>query len=127
MKTVTREWIEKAEGDYRTAEREILAEPPNCDAAAFHAQQCAEKYLKARMIEAGITFSKTHDLTALLMLVQPSDPEWEALRPKLDALTSLGIEVRYPGVSADAEDAQEALETARIVRNLVRSSLGLHG
>jgi len=127
MKTVTREWIEKAEGDYRTAEREILAEPRNYDAAAFHAQQCAEKYLKARMIEAGITFPKTHDLTALLMLVPPSDPEWEALRPKLDALTSLGVEVRYPGVSADAEDAQEALETARIVRSLVRSSLGLHG
>lgn len=126
MKTVTREWIDKAEGDYRTAEREILAEPPNYDASAFHAQQCAEKYLKARMMEAGIAFPKTHDLTSLLKLVPPSDPEWEALRPKLDALTSLGIEVRYPGVSADAEDAQEALETARIVRGIVRSSFALH-
>jgi hypothetical protein len=25
---------------------------PNYDDAAFHAQQCAEKYLKARLIEA---------------------------------------------------------------------------
>jgi HEPN domain-containing protein len=127
MKTVTREWIEKAEGDFRTAEREILAEPPNYDAAAFHAQQCAEKYLKAWMIEAGVAFPKTHDLTSLLRLVPPSDPEWESLHPKLDALTSLGIEVRYPGVSADAEDAQEALETARMVRSLVRSFFGSHG
>ena len=127
MKTVTREWIKKAEGDYRTAEREILAEPPNYDAAAFHAQQSAEKYLKARMMEAGIVFPKTHDLTSLVRLIPPSEPEWEALRPKLDALTSLGIEVRYPGVAADAEDAQEALETARIVRSLVRSFFGLHG
>jgi HEPN domain-containing protein len=127
MKTVTREWVEKAEGDYRTAGREILAEPPNYDAAAFHAQQCAEKYLKARMVEAGIAFPKMHDLTSLLKLLPPSDPEWEALRPKLDALTSLGIEVRYPGVSADAEDAQEALETARIVRSLVRNFLGIDG
>lgn len=127
MKTVTREWIEKAEGDYRTAEREILAKPPNYDAAAFHAQQCAEKYLKAQMIEVGIAFPKTHDLMSLLRLVPSLDPKWEALRLKLDALTSLGIEVRYPGVSADEEDAQEALETAGIVRSLVRSSLGLHG
>ena len=127
MKTITLEWVEKAEGDYRTAEREILAEPPNYDAASFHAHQCAEKYLKARMMEAGIVFPKTHDLASLLQLLPHSGPEWEVLRPKLDTLTSLGIEVRYPGVSADAEDAQEALETARIVRRLVRSLLGFSG
>jgi HEPN domain-containing protein len=127
MKTVTREWVEKAEGDYRTAEREILAQPPNYDAAVFHAQQCAEKYLKARLIEAGISFPKTHDLIAILMMIAPVDPAWEGLRPRLDALTSLGIEVRYPGTSADVEDAREAIETARTLRTLVRSSLGLHG
>ncbi len=124
MKTVTREWIEKAEGDYRTAGREISAQPPNYDATVFHAQQCTEKYLKARLIEAGIFFPKTHDLSSLLKLVPPSDPDWQALRPKLDALTSLGVEVRYPGMSADEEDAQEALATAQIVRSLVRSLLG---
>jgi HEPN domain-containing protein len=48
MKQITREWIEKAEGDFATAEREAAVDQsPNYDAVCFHTQQCAEKYLKA--------------------------------------------------------------------------------
>jgi len=44
MKPETAEWIEKAEGDFRTSERKKnIAEYPNYDAACFHSQQCAEK------------------------------------------------------------------------------------
>lgn len=44
MKTETAEWLAKAEGDLRTAQRELLvAELPNYDAVCFHSQQCAEK------------------------------------------------------------------------------------
>jgi len=125
MRTVTGEWVEKAEGDHLTAQRESAADPPNYDAAVFHAQQCAEKYLKARLIEAGLPFPKTHDLSALLALALRLEPSWEDLRPDLDGLTSLGVEVRYPGLAADAEDAAEALRIAGTVRTLVRRSLGL--
>lgn len=125
MKPMTSEWVKKAEGDFVTGKREMLTEPPNYDAVAFHAQQCAEKYLKARLIEAGISFPKTNDLSAILTLVLPLEPSWENLRPQLDALTSLGIEVRYPGVLADSEDAQQAIQTAHRIRNLVRQALGL--
>src|SRR3989339_247545 len=98
MKPETAEWVEKAEGDFRTAGREKnTAEYPNYDAACFHAQQSAEKYLKARLIEAGRSFPKTHDLSALLNLVLPVEPLWEAFREELERLTDLGIEVRYPG------------------------------
>ncbi len=52
MKPLTREWVEKAEGDFATARRELRArKDPNYDAACFHAQQCAEKYLKACLQE----------------------------------------------------------------------------
>jgi len=48
MKPLTSEWVEKAEGDLATAKREIrVRKAPNFDAVCFHAQQCAEKYLKA--------------------------------------------------------------------------------
>jgi HEPN domain-containing protein len=124
MKPETVEWIEKAEGDFRTAGREKnTAEYPNYDAACFHAQQCAEKYLKARLIEAGKDFPKTHDLSAILNLVLPLEPSWEALRDDLERLTDLGVEVRYPGTTADVEDANEAMRTARHVRQMVRSVL----
>lgn len=48
---------------------------PNYDAGCFHAQQCAEKYLKARLQEAGIHFAKTHNLLHLLndlLLIEPT-------------------------------------------------------
>ena len=48
MKLITEEWVNKAEGDFATAQREIQVENmPNYDAVCFHSQQCLEKYLKA--------------------------------------------------------------------------------
>ena len=67
MKPLTLEWIDKAERDYETMERESrVSKNPNPDAVCFHAQQCVEKYLKARLCEAGERVPKIHDLNALL-------------------------------------------------------------
>ncbi len=67
MNPIAFEYVEKAEGDFATAERELgVTVNPNYDAVCFHAQQCAEKYLKAQLQESGIRFGKTHDLTLLL-------------------------------------------------------------
>jgi len=86
MSPITQEWVEKAEGDFATAERESnVTSNPNYDATCFHAQQCIEKYLKARLQEAGITFGKTHDLTSLLDIVLAVEPGWDTLRADLQA------------------------------------------
>ena len=69
MKPITQEWVNKAEGDFGTAQREnLVQEMPNYDAVCFHSQQCTEKYLKARLQEENIAFGKTHDLSRLLDL-----------------------------------------------------------
>lgn len=48
MNEITLEWVNKAEGDFATALREgRVRKNPNYDAWCFHAQQCAEEYLKA--------------------------------------------------------------------------------
>lgn len=126
MKPITAEWVAKAEGDLTTARRELTAaESPNYDAACFHAQQCAEKYLKGILVEAGRSFPKTHDLSALLDLVLPLAPRLSELRNLLDRLTDLGVEVRYPGVVAYKSDAAEAIDTAEKVRTAIRVALGL--
>ena len=40
MNETIKEWLAKAEGDYRTANREAqTVESPNYDAICFHAQQ----------------------------------------------------------------------------------------
>src|SRR5689334_14451013 len=100
MKPLTIEWVDKAEGDFASLGREIRArKSPNYDAACFHAQQCAEKYLKARLQEASIAFSKTHDLLAILTLLLPVEPSWSSLTPQLISLTQYAIRYRYPGIS----------------------------
>jgi HEPN domain-containing protein len=55
MTRSTKEWIDKAEGDWISALLLYRARKhPNYDNACFHAHQCAEKYLKVRLEEAGI-------------------------------------------------------------------------
>ena len=126
MKPLTREWIAKAEGDYITATREFRArKAPNYDACCFHAQQCVEKYLKARLQEADRPFAKTHNLTALLDLLVPLEPLWESLRAALRILNAYAVEMRYPGESADKPIAREALKICRMARSEARQSLRL--
>jgi HEPN domain-containing protein len=118
--------LKKAEGDWATAGRERGAAPvPNFDAACFHAQQCAEKYVKACLVEVGAAFPKTHDLSALLDLLLLSAPDWAALRSDLDWLTDLGVEVRYPGTAADTHDARRAVDIAQRTRTHARRFLAL--
>ena len=126
MKANAREWIEKAEADFVSAGREYRArQRPNFDAACFFAQQCIEKYLKARLAEANIAFPKTHDLEALLDLVLSVEPLWEAFRSKLGDLTSFAATFRYPGESATRDMARMAVKDATRIREQMRRDMDL--
>jgi len=126
MKPITAEWVAKAEGDFATVGRELRArKKPNYDAACFHAQQCAEKYLKARLCEASIGFGKTHDLTALLDQVLAVEPGWELFREDLAYLGDFAVAFRYPGESADREAALDTSRRCRAFRQSARSALKL--
>lgn len=125
MTPETAEWVQKPEDDLKVARRESLAPDPVYDAVAFHAQQCAEKYLKAFLEKHGLPFPKTHDLVLLLDRAGGRLPDLEPLRARLAALTAFGTAYRYPGADADDTDAVEALDTATRARALVRVPLGL--
>ncbi len=126
MQPVTLEWIEKAEGDFRTAVRELRARKlPNYDAACFHAQQCAEKYMKAFLQEKRLPVDKTHDLIRLLGLM-PMAINLQAMQPQLALLSASAVEFRYPGEKASHEDAKESVETCISVRKEILSLLELH-
>ena len=123
MKPLAAEWISKAEGDFAIVERESRARKnPSYDGICFHAQQCAEKYLKARLCEAGVPFAKTHDLVALLEMALPLEPGWESVRENLAFLSDFAVTFRYPGESADPETAREARRYCVLVRKLARKS-----
>ena len=91
MRPTTREWIEKAEADYGSAQREYRARKcPNYDAACFHAQQCAEKYMKAWLQEKARAVDKTHDLVRLMSHL-PQTLSLQALRADLAVLSAAAV------------------------------------
>ena len=80
MKAATREWIRKAESDYQLAVSLMRRRKlPVRDHVCFHVQQSAEKYVKARLEEAGLPFPRTHDIAALLQAAAPVEPLWPAM------------------------------------------------
>lgn len=126
MKPSTREWVKKAESDYQLAlalsrRRKQLFHDQQC----FHCQQSAEKYLKARLEEADIPPPKTHDLKLLLTLLVPMEPLWASLLAACASLSDFAVEFRYPGDTATARQAKEALRDAKAIRAEARAALGL--
>jgi HEPN domain-containing protein len=126
MKVEALEWVQKAEGDMNTARREsIVKKDPNHDAVCFHAQQCAEKYLKALFIETGLPLTRTHDLEILLTQLLPFARELNELLSPVRILSAMAVEVRYPGMVADEDDAIEALCSANKIREAIRTAFGI--
>ena len=126
MKPTTAEWVAKAEGDFLTSGRELRArKSPNYDAVCFHAQQCAEKYLKAVLQEYERSIPKIHSLMELMILCEEIDSSFEMLRADLVTMEHYSVRVRYPGESAEKEDAKFAYIAAVATRKFIRQKLGL--
>jgi HEPN domain-containing protein len=125
MKPETAERIDKAEGDWKAAQREMRAPDPVWNVVCFLAEQCAERYLKGFLEEHNIAFQKIHDLVVLLNASPGFLPALEPLKPQLAHLSTFGIAARYPGVQADRHAAESAMRTGEEVRTAVRLSLGL--
>jgi HEPN domain-containing protein len=98
---------------------------PVYDAAGYHSQQCAEKYLKASLAEAGIAVARTHDLLKLLNRILPVEPSWLSLHSPLNSLNKYSVLYRYPGHDATKADAKQAIQDCREVRRTIRAAFGL--
>lgn len=94
--------------------------------ACFHAQQCAEKALKALLLRLDIAFPRTHAIEMLLDLlkayglVAPTSVD-EAYR-----LSQYAMQTRYPGEwePVTADEAKWAVERAALVLSWVESQIG---
>ncbi len=119
-------WVKKAEGDINAAEACLKHTPACYDAVCFHAQQSAEKYLKAYLIFKGEETPRTHDLGFLVSLAAKIDTDFFQIIDLAEALTDYAVEVRYPLFEEpDEEEAQEALTMAKKIREFVRKKLFL--
>jgi len=122
---IVRQWLANAEQNMKAGEALLVAEPPLLYPACFHAQQAAEKYLKALVTWHQIEFPKTHAIEQLLDLVKDAEPETASSLRDAVALTPYDVDIRYPGNQPEPnlEEAREAVEPARIVRDTVLDRL----
>jgi HEPN domain len=98
---VVRDWIVKAENDLRNPAHTLkLGADCPTDTVCFHAQQCAEKYIKALLVFGATPFPKTHNIqvmSALSAIIPTGDnsPKRKADRGKPLQLPALGIESSF--------------------------------
>ena len=123
-------WILKAESDLKTSKDEMATEEPATDTICFHAQQCAEKFLKAFLIFHGKEIRKTHDLAEIISDCLELDPGFqELLDLQAHTLTEFSVEFRYPSevLFPSLEEARAAVEIAEKVRAFVLKKLEATG
>ncbi|MBI5632261.1 MAG: HEPN domain-containing protein [Nitrospirae bacterium] len=123
---IVRSWFRKAENDFINAEHTMTMEKPPCDTVCFHAEQCAEKYLKGLLTYHQIEFPKTHSIETIAGLCKQVIPTIESELEDIEILSSYGVEVRYPDevyYDIPKEDAAEAIELAKKVRGFVLKQL----
>ena len=124
----TARWLRYAEEDLITAET-LLAQahiPPR--QTCWHAQQAAEKALKAVLIFLQIDFPRTHDLNVLRNLV-PNSWYFKTAHPNLAKLTDWVTDARYPAKVPEPTkaDAITAAKDARVVWTDASTELARHG
>lgn len=108
-----RAWLRKAFLDLRAANHAMFAAEPSLWAdAVFHAQQAAEKALKAFLAWHDMPFRKTHNLEELGRECVKLDGRLQAVVERAVPLTEYAWKFRYPGEPGEPS-REEALRTAR--------------
>jgi len=88
----------------------------------FHAQQCAEKSLKAYLVLKHDKLIKTHDLVQLVDLCIKFNKSFEEIRLLAAVLTPYETAGRYPDISfakPSQEEMQSPIEQAKIILSFV--------
>ena len=118
------EWIDGADRDLIVARR-MLEAPPVPVGTIYHAQQAAEKALKAFLTLHGRPFARTHELPPLIAKCERIDPAFAAHRAAAATLSPYFIAGRYPNApkAPTLVQAQQALPLATDIVELVRESI----
>lgn len=119
------DWAEYAEQDWEAAKPLLKRSRPLTISVCFHAQQTAEKYLKALLIAKKVDFPKTHDLSTLNLLCNQAGILTGFSPAALAILTDHAVASRYPGDEPTVKDAKESIKIAKSIRKFAHSFLGL--
>lgn len=122
-----RQWLDYAAEDLCLARHApSLASAVPWRLVAYHAQQCAEKCLKAFLVREGVDFPYTHNIAHLLELC--GDREWVHGLREAEELTPFAVTTRYPGEDEEVseEEARRAIALAERVQRVLAERLSAY-
>jgi len=119
-------WIAKAENDLLNIRNNLAQGTVPWDTICFHAQQAAEKMLKAFLVWRRVTPPRSHDLAGLLGECIAQGGAFQQLLPDCQLLTRSAVESRYPMLNFEPTEAdgREAFAAAERVCTAIRSMIG---
>ncbi|MBI4318984.1 MAG: HEPN domain-containing protein [Chloroflexi bacterium] len=108
------EWMSHAASDLRLAHLAAGDESIRREQVCFHAQQAAEKAIKALLLSRSIEFPLTHDIEELLEIAESSGISLPADVREAGLLNPYAVESRYPGYWFEITEADlaEAMQSA---------------
>jgi HEPN domain-containing protein len=119
------QWMSHAASDMRLANLAAGDELVCQEQVCFHAQQAAEKAIKAVLLSRQIEFPLTHDIEELLEIAENAGiPQLDQIR-EAGSLTPYAVEARYPGFWSEISvtEAKEALKTEEQTLSWARNLL----
>ena len=116
-------WLRKAESDLLNAK--ICTEAgQSLDTACFHAQQAAEKYIKAYLTEHDIDFPFIHNLEKLVELCIQQDISFSEIKNLCLHLTPYAVELRYDDEFwPSVETTREAFNAGQTIKAFILERL----
>lgn len=117
-------WLRYGDDDLRLARHGLKLQHSPHHLIAYHAQQCAEKHLKAYLVLRGVDFPFTHNIARLLELCSEQGSWADSLR-EAEVLTPFAVTTRYPSGIEEVTigEACRAIRIAEQVRQVVRQVL----
>jgi len=110
--------------DDETLVRKVSSDADVADAiVGFHAQQAAEKLIKAVLAARDVTFVKSHALSYLIGLVEEHDIMAPEELAEADLLSPWAVEFRYEGEEPPALDRSASLALVEQLRMWTESEI----
>ncbi|OGB85888.1 hypothetical protein A3J41_00655 [candidate division TM6 bacterium RIFCSPHIGHO2_12_FULL_38_8] len=104
----SQEWLKFAKIDFEIAQDLLNLKDRYAGAAAYHAQQAAEKALKAYLMYQNEDIPKSHDLVLLVRRCAEFDLEFLLIELMAARLSPFSVQTRYPDDMCSDLSVQEA-------------------
>jgi HEPN domain-containing protein len=116
--------LRKAKQDELVLERLLDDRDVDDDTLGFHAQQAAEKLLKAALVSRKADYPRTHNLGVLIELLSDAGVTLPADLADIDRLTPFGTVFRYDEVLPQGgQDRSRWLDWIRGLRAFVEAAM----